>query len=132
MPVPVTHSVLSLHYHISFSWHIIPSSLSRVPGPAFLTVGFVLRSAHCFSLGWLIPHPSSLLASWTPLHFGQFSLHVFQQLSSSCCCDFLASCVNTVQKSTSKRDEGKFRFLGRGLKSMSVGVILSSFGSDHT
>lgn len=62
---------------------------------------------------------------FTPLHFAQ-------QLNSSC---FPASCVNTVRKKKKKSVSGsgkeKFRVLGRGLKSMSVGVILSNFSSDH-
>lgn len=75
VPVPVSQHVLSLHYRIPFSWHVTPCSFSTVPGPAFLTAGLTLGSTHCFSLWWLISCPSSLLAFWTPLHFGLFSLH---------------------------------------------------------
>lgn len=43
----------------------------------------------------------------------------------------MALCVDTGKDSVSERGKGESRFLGRGLKSMSVGMILSSFGADR-
>lgn len=74
--------------------------------------------------------PASFLGS-SPFWPVFTPLCLVQQLSTSCCCYLLASCVSTGKNSVTKRGKDEFRFLGRGLKSMSVGMILNSFGADQ-
>lgn len=130
VPVPVSQHVLILHYHIPFSWHISPCSFSTVLGPELQSSHSDLLTAF-YSGGLFL---SFLFGSFlgSPLFWPIFTpLCLVQQLSTSCHCYFLASCVNTVKNSVNKRGKDKFRFLGKGLKSMLVGMILSSFGANH-
>lgn len=122
-------------------------SLSFITTPLFPGTSHLVPSAQCWGQSCrvrtqifsLLFYSGGLFLSFL---FGSFwgsslfwpiftPLCLVQQLSTSCHCYFLASCVNTVKNSVNKRGKDKFRFLGKGLKSMLVGMILSSFGANH-